>query len=228
MSGERDRRTTPLIFFARAVLLLGVCLVVGACGGADPTIAPVEDPTTLVAALEDAGAQAQLVERPGPAFLHLMPQSLLIGGEQLWVYSSQEPLETSSVSTALAGEHFVWANEHLIVRYSGTDGGTILLLDGLLGEALIRPDVAGDEPYPPAIPAAIRAVAAETGAQPMEIEVVEYAMVQWGDTCLDLGKSGESCDEQTVPGWRVTLRHSEIDFTVHTDLLGEDVRWSLP
>lgn len=189
---------------------------------------PLDNPETLAAALEQAGAEVEFGEEHDPSVVELPPRSMHVNSEQLWIYHSLEPLESSQVRRAFVGEQFVWANEHLIVRYDSNDGGTILLMDGLLGEALIRPHAAGNEPYPPAVPAAIRMVAEDLGGQPAEMEVLTYKMEEWGDTCLELGESGDTCTEQTTPGWIIELRYEAFEIEVHTDLLGDIVRWRSP
>jgi hypothetical protein len=188
----------------------------------------LDSPETLSAALEQAGAEVEFGVERGPTVVELPPRSMRVNGEQLWIYHSLEQLESSQVFRAFVGEQFIWANEHLIVRYDSNDGGTVLLMDGLLGEALIRPSAAGDEPYPPAVPAAIRMVAEDLGEQPAEIEVLAYKMEEWDDTCLELGESGDICTEQSTLGWRIDLRYEAFEIEVHTDLLGDLVRWRSP
>jgi hypothetical protein len=188
----------------------------------------LDSPETLAAALDQAGAEVQFSENRGLSVLELTPQSMHVNGEQLWIYHTLERLELSRVRTAFAGEHFIWANEHIIVQYNGDDGGTILLMEGLLGDALIGPSAAGDEPYPPAVPAAIRMVAEELGAKPAEITVLAYSMEEWEDTCLELGESGETCADQTTPGWIIDMRYKDLEIVVHTDFLGEIVRRRTP
>jgi hypothetical protein len=208
--------------------ILSIGLILSSCGGSEVKSNTLDSPETLAAALEQAGAEVEFGEERGPSVVELPPRSMRVNGEQLWIYHSLEPLESSRVRTAFMSEQFIWSNEHLIVRYDSNDGGTILLMDGLLGEALIRPSAAGDEPYPPAVPAAIRMVAEELGGQPAEIEVLAYKMEEWGDTCLELGASGDTCTEQTTPGWRIDLRYENHEIEVHTDLLGDIVRWRSP
>lgn len=115
-----------------------------------------------------------------------------------------------------------------MVLYAGQDGGTVLFVESLLGEPLIGPPVAGDEPYPPAIPAAIRTIAAAFGAPPTEIEVLAYEMVEWRDACLDFGEPDETCAAVITPGWAIQLRLGTADIEAHTDLLGQSIRWRSP
>jgi hypothetical protein len=191
-------------------------------------VAPLDSPDAFVVALRHAGAEVQLGDEQGQSVLELIPQPLHLSDEKLWIYSSSEKIDSSQVSAAFAdakGQQFVWANEYLILQYTGNDGGTILLVDGILGEALIKPSAAGDEPYPPAIPATIRVIATEFGGQPAEIEVIAYEMKEWSDACLDLGEPGEDCPDVITTGWRIELRFEALEIEAHTDLLGESVRW---
>jgi hypothetical protein len=189
------------------------------------TTIPLNNPEAFVAALDQAGVEVQFNEARGQSAMGITPQAVSVGGEQLWVFHSPDRIEASSVLAAFTGKQHVWANDYLIVQYHGMDGGTILLIDSLFGEALIKPQAAGDEPYPPAIPAAIRAVAEDLGAQPAEIEVLAYEMAEWDDTCLGLGDPGEICAEQETTGWRIVLRYETHTVDVHTDFLGDNIRW---
>jgi hypothetical protein len=209
-------------------IILLLCLSLSSCNGPAAAVDPLDSPETLAAALGQAGAEVRFSEDRGPSVLELTPQSMLVNGEQLWIYHSHERLESSRIRAAFADERFLWANEHIIVQYVGDDGGTILLMEGLLGEALIRPSAAGDEPYPPAVPAAIRLVAQELGVKPAEIVVLAYRMEEWEDNCLELGESGEACAVQATPGWIIDLRYEDLEIVVRTDILGEIVRWRSP
>lgn len=223
LSSEKRRH----VLWLHGCILL-ISLFLSSCRGTVVKANPLDSPEALTVALEQAGAAVELGEERGPSVVELTPRSMHVNGEQLWIYHSLEQLESSQVRTAFVGEQFIWVNEHLIVQYDSNDGGTILLMDGLLGEALIRPSAAGDEPYPPAVPAALRMVAKDLGGQPAEIEVLAYKMEEWGDTCLELGASGDTCTEQTTPGWRIDLRYENHEIEVHTDLLGDIVRWRSP
>jgi hypothetical protein len=53
-------------------------------------------------------------------------------------------------------------------------------------------------------------------------------MEEWEDTCLELGESGETCADQTTPGWIIDMRYKDLEIVVHTDFLGEIVRRRTP
>jgi hypothetical protein len=212
----------------RFTSLLLLTLWISSCAGGAPTSIPIDSVDALVQASRAAGAEVQLDDQSGQPLMGIFPQSVRLGGEQLWVYSSVDTLDRGQVRQALVldpGKQFVWATDHLIVQYKGNDGGTVLLLDSLLGEALIKPSAAGDEPYPPAITAALRIVAVELGVPPAEVEVLSYEMVEWPNACLGFAQPDELCAEVITPGWRIELRQNDTQIEAHTDLLGETVRW---
>jgi hypothetical protein len=213
------RRFTPLLL---------ITLWINSCSGGAPTSVPIDSVDALIQALRAAGAEVQLNDQSGQPLMGLFPQSVQLGGEQLWIYSSVDPLDAGQVRQAFVpdpSKQFVWVADHLIIQYKGNVGGTVLLLDSLFGEALIRPSAAGDEPYPPAIPAALRIVAEEFGVSPAEVEVLSYEMVEWPDACLGFAEPDELCAEVITPGWRIELRQDATQIEVHTDLLGEMARW---
>jgi hypothetical protein len=212
----------------RYMSLLLLPLWISGCAGGRPTDVLIDSVASLVQALRDAGAEVQIDDRAGQPLMDLLPQSVRLGGEQLWIYSSAERLDTGKVNQTLAQEprkQFIWVTDHLIVQYKGNDGGTILLLDSFLGDAVIKPSAAGDEPYPPAIPAALSVVAVELGVPPAEVEVLSYEMTEWPNACLGFEQPDELCVEVITPGWRIALRHDAAQIEVHTDLLGETIRW---
>jgi hypothetical protein len=118
----------------------------------------------------------------------------------------------------------IWATGRLIVVYVGTDGGTVLLLEGLLGDPITEEAQAGEAPYPPAVTAAIRSLAQELGLDPGAIQVMDYEEVDWPDTCLGLPEPGEACGEAITAGWRVTLQAGGETYELRTDLIGSEVR----
>lgn len=221
---NRVSRQCPGVF----IILLSTCFVVVACGGGVTTADPFESPAGFEAALRQAGAVVRPGNEQGPPVLDIPPQSLYIGDELVWVYPMKEPLDSSLVVEAFAGEPFVWTKDHLIVKYGGSEGGLILLIDGILGEALIKPSAAGNEPYPPAIPAAISKISGTLGIEPSEVEVRTYANQDWKDACLELSQPGEACAQVITPGWRILLKVGAREIEVHTDYLGENVRWNAP
>jgi hypothetical protein len=207
------------------IWMLCTCLPLHSCSSPSAKIHSPDTPDALVAALDQAGAEVRRGEEVGAVAHGLVPQALHVNQELIWVYYSPEAIAPSGIDTAFEPGHFLWVNEHMIVEYSGNDGGTILLMEGLMGEPAMQPAAAGEEPYPPAIPAAIRLVAGDLGGQPAEIEVLTYDMVEWRDSCLDLPQANEECDEETTDGWRILMQFEGVTIEAHTDMLGETVRW---
>lgn len=91
------------------------------------------------------------------------------------------------------------------------------------------PPPATDEqpPYPPAVTAALQALAGMLNIQPGEIGVAGYAAVDWGNACLDLGSADELCAAVITPGYRVILLAGEKFYVFHTDQSGDRVRQEL-
>jgi hypothetical protein len=141
--------------------------------------------------------------------------------------SSTIPPEATAVGglpAAWADRPHIWAEGRVIVVYIGTDGGTVLLLSSLLGDPITEAGEAGEAPYPPAVTAAIRALAQDLGADPGTIEVLGYEAVDWPDSCLGLPVPGEACAEVITPGWRIGLRSGGIEYEARSDELGTVVR----
>ena len=224
---HRHRRNYALV----AVFLLS------ACGPqAPPTPPPVEDVSSLFSTLEGAGARLREVGVEITPIEGAVSRVYSVNGEEILLYEfsseqmremySQELVEQTGESTefVLAGAK-LWVAGKLLVIYEGTDGGTILLFSGLLGDPLITPEAAIDEPFPPAVVAAIYLVADDMGVDPSTVEVNAVAPVIWPDSCLMLPDTDEGCLEVETPGWRVVLEIYGETIEVHTDEYGKVVRW---
>jgi hypothetical protein len=212
------------------ILCLAGILLLSGCGRATQTPVVVETSTDFIEAMRAAGADVQLIAADGPTVLDIRPQGVNLAGEQLLIYSANEPLDPDQLRAEYQGilsNAYVWAGKYLLVYYAGKDGGTVLLIDGFLGDPVIGPQAAGVEPYPPAVPAAIRALAEAFGTGPGEVEVLAYEMVEWADACLGMPASDEVCAAVVTPGWRIELRAEGTIVEVHTDSLGENIRWDL-
>jgi len=210
------------------LFLLSFALSLGGCGRNTPTPMVLDTVENFIRAVRATGVEVKVDDEGGPALLGLVPQNIRISGERLLIYNSPQVFDAPRVLDDIKldpAPHFLWVSEHLIVQYTGTDGGTVLVIESLLGAPVIGPAVPGDEPYPPAIPAALRQIATELGAQPAQVEVLGYEMVDWRDTCLDIKESDDICGEAITPGWRIQLRLGEREIEVHTDSLGLNVRW---
>jgi len=210
------------------LLCISFALSLGGCGRQTPAPIVLDTVDGFIQAVRETGVEVKVEDEGGPALLGLTPQSIRIGGERILIYSSLQVFDAPQVIDAIRldpSPHFLWVSEHEIVQYMGTDGGTVLVIESLLGAPAIGPPVPGDEPYPPAIPAAIRVIATELGAQPAQVEVLRYEMVDWSNTCLELQESDDICGEVITPGWRIVLRLWNREIEVHTDSLGLNVRW---
>jgi hypothetical protein len=76
----------------------------------------------------------------------------------------------------------------------------------------------------PAVQAALDALAAQTGADPGEIELVEVRAVEWRNACLGCARPDEMCLTVITPGYRVILAVDGQRYEFHTDRTGRSVR----
>ncbi len=221
----------------RWLYTLAAVFLLSACGPqAPPTTPPVEDGGSLLSSLEGAGALLREVEVEITPIEGAVSRVYSVNGEEILLYefSSEQMREVYSqelVEQPGEGAEFIspdakmWGAGKLLVIYEGVDGGTILLLGGLLGDPLITPEAAIDEPFPPAVVAAIYLVADDMGVDPTTVEVKAVAPVIWPDSCLMVSEPDEVCLEVETPGWRVVLEIIGETIEVHTDEYGEVVRW---
>ena len=221
----------------RWIIALTVVILLSACGPqAPPTPPPVVDGSSLLSTLEGAGARLREVEMEITPIEGAVSRAYSVNGEEILIYefSSEQKQEVYSqefIEQPGEGEEFIspdaklWGVGKLLVVYEGIDGGTILLFSGLLGDPLIAPQAGIDEPFPPAVVAAIYLVADDMGVDPTMIEVSTMVPVIWPDSCLMLPDPDEGCLEAETSGWRVVLEIYGDTIEVHTDEYGEDVRW---
>ena len=193
----------------------------------------------LTAALRQAGATVEeaAVLAP-PAFEAQAARTLQINDGLVYVYEFAEAAEAQAIALRLApdglslpGEPLPWEGRvsawwagRILVVYPGTDGGVVLLLSGLLGDPLTALPEGPEEPYPPAVAAAMAAWAESQGLAPASVDVVDYTAAEWLNGCLGLPKPGESCTPGAVSGWVVKLRAGDLSGSAHTDDLGLQVR----
>ena len=214
-------------------------LVLAACAAeaqpAGPIIVTLAD---LRDALEDAGVLVSEAPNPSAPELRTAGQGLLVGNVPVQAYEYGSIVERRLVSdTIRAGGYLVsgepvewpappniWATGQLIVAYPGVDGGTILLLSGLLGDPLTSEVPPLDEPYPPAVLAAIGAAAEATGALPQDVQVLSYESQEWPNSCLGLPALDEMCAEAIVPGWIVRLNVGGTQIVFRLDEVGAELR----
>jgi hypothetical protein len=216
-----------------------LCLLLAACsaGSKLPTSVPIQDAGDLLRALEQAGVDAAPFQRQMTETLGSAGSVWRIGGEEIQVYEFSSEAERLEVSGGLGlggqpgdqplpwpGRPMIWAVGRLIVVYLGVDGGLILLLDGLLGDPLTAAGSGEFEPYPPAVLAAMQALAEELGRPPQELQVLSYREMRWPDGCLGLPAADERCTQAVTPGWEVVLTVDGEEYQLRTDQLGLQVR----
>ncbi len=214
--------------------LLAAGVVLPGCVGA----VRFNTPGDLAAALTAAGATVTETQQVAPPSFGVTGEVWQVEGALVRVYAFPSAAERGRAAQSVgpdggasaaqpAGDStpaWVWASGRLIVIYPGTEGGPVLLLSGVLGEPLARPPGAAGEPYPPAVTAAVRALAGQLGIDPGAVEVTAYESAVWPDACLGLGKRGEACAAETTPGWRVSLRADGRAYETRSDALGQTIR----
>lgn len=212
-----------------------ILAVLVACAGCGPkTAEDLASADGLAAMLRQAGATVEQADAAAPqSFDARDARTLQVNEELVYVYqyASVNEAQASAERLSLSGERLpwegrvsVWRAGSLLVIYPGSDGGLLLLLSGLLGDALSASPEGPEEPYPPAVAAAIAVWAQTQGVDPAGVEVVSYTAAEWLNGCLGLPDPGESCPTGAVKGWVVELRAGELLGTAHTDDLGVQVR----
>ena len=203
-----------------------------------PQPARIEDSEDLIKALGDAGAALAETSAEAPANLEVVPEVLQVNSAIVYIYEYESVEARTAISDKLLdsetsiGSQFmlwpdrinIWASGRLIVVYPGTDGGTIMLLDGLLGDPLTQPLPSIDEPFPPAVTAAVGFLAESLNVNPGDVEVIDFTAETWPDTCLGLPDEGEMCAQVETPGWRIIIGVQGEEFEVHSDQVGENLR----
>lgn len=223
-------------------LALALALWLGLAAGCalrpSPTSNTVSTTDDLARSLLEAGVEVSEESRPGWSLLGQAGRVIQVDGAEIQVFEYRTVEERAAISgtispdgSAAGGEEApwpdranLWATGRIIVVYAGTDGGTILLLSGLLGDSMTVKGSQPDEPYPPAVVEAIRVVAEKAGVPPQQIEVERFEEVDWPDSCLGLATADEMCAQVITPGYRVILNADGNRYEVHTDALGANVR----
>jgi hypothetical protein len=223
----------------RRILALSLVLAVCACGRiGTPQDQTYESINDLLNALEDAGAEIVIVALDTPLF-DVDSQAIMLNGEksELYEFGNEDERERGVIHLQTVLEDVrkntadelssarIWSHERLVVVYFGRDGGTTLLLSGLLGDPLQKLGLADDEPYPPAVPAAIHAFAEAKGEDPSLIKVLSYSFVEWSNGCLEYPHPDEVCTQALIPGWRILLQLGDQEIEIHSDEMGGEIRW---
>ena len=222
-------------WWAALICLLAACTALP--GEQLPPSPPIQDAGDLQRALQEAGAEPALTQGDLQASLGGSGSAWRVDRAEVQVYEYPSEADREAVSERLGpdgrleggalawpGHPNIWGAGRLIVAYVGTDGGVILLLSGLLGDPLTSSGSAVDEPYPPAVLAAMQALAQELGRAPAEMQVVTYQEAEWPDGCLGLGAEVENCTQAVTPGWQVIVVVDQVEYEMRTDELGLLVR----
>ncbi|MFP3854805.1 MAG: hypothetical protein ACLFWD_10995 [Anaerolineales bacterium] len=220
------------------ILLMALSLLLG-CNSKTPTPAPlpVASPTamvdslgTLETALEHAAVSFEL-QGGIEAADGLQGRRYRVNGEIVLALQAPEEMAMEQASAAFAdfaaamgpGARF-WQQERLAVFYAGKEGGLVLLLSGLLGDVQSAEPPPQDEPYPPAVSAAIGALSGRLEVDPAEIKVESFSPVTWPNGCLGLPETGEDCADEPVSGWQVQLEAADQFWLIRTDQVGDRIR----
>lgn len=211
------------------VLLLLIAGAAAACGAQDrpaaalPTARPIEGAAILYQELADAGLE---VERGGSFRLSngASGQRWLVGSEALFVLETDRGHDVPPSELAeLAGpEALTWGNSKVLVAYAGSRGGIRLVLGALLGDPSGVEQVGQDEPFPPAVLAALNKAAEQFERDAAELQVVRFEEREWPDGCLGLGAElpATSCPPGPLPGWLIQIRVGSDTVQVRTDDIG--------
>ena len=206
--------------------------------GAPPVERKIETTDDLAAALYDAGrAVIETTEAGVPAF-GVPARMLQVDQAVVEVYEYINVETRIAISQTISPDGDIvdgtaivwpdrpkfWATGRLIVVYTGTDGGVILLLSGLLGDPLTGSSTLVDEPYPPAVTAAIQYMAYSLNVEPARVDVLSIEAVDWADSCLGLPEAMEECVKVVTPGWLIIMMVEGQIHRVSADRFGNDVR----
>jgi hypothetical protein len=226
--------------FIRLIIGLFVSsLLLAACGkDALPKTPLIETTEDLLTALDQAGVTVAETALLGQPVNEHFPQIFQVSQAMVHVYDIEEEEAWIEAVNTLTQDHGdppdpsfewlkrskIWVSGQIIVVYPGTDGGAILLLSGLLGDPLRRAEPVVDEPYPPAVPAAINLLARTLEANPEDIQVLDFEFTSWPDTCLGLPGPDEGCYEEEMEGWYIQLQYLGVGYGLRSDLVGGNLR----
>lgn len=225
--------------FKWLIAFIGMCHLAACAKDIMPRPAKIEDTQDLIEALQDAGANLAETTVEEIVALEIPPQVLQVNSALVYVYEYENVATRAAISESLAVDgsrigrqplHWpdrinIWVAERLIVAYAGTDGATIVLLNGLLGDPITQPSSPVDEPFPPAVTAAVGFLAERLDVNPANVEVTWFAPETWPDACLGLPADGEMCAQVETPGYRILMFVGTEEFEVHSDQVGEHIRF---
>jgi hypothetical protein len=219
-TGSEMRRWTAL-----TIVVLAFVGLTGCTSAALPPEPAIETADDLQAALEQAGHPLEPTALAAAVDGLVGGRTYILDGSYLDVFEYETaPTQQAEQDLMASASGVAWGRGKILVVYHGTDGGSIALLSGLLGDPLTLSDEVVDEPYPPAVPAAIAFLAQNLGDDPGRIVVVEYEATEWPDACLGLGRPSETCAEVVTAGWRIVLQLDSTTYALRSDTYGQMVR----
>jgi uncharacterized protein len=80
----------------------------------------------------------------------------------------------------------------------------------------------------PAVQSAVSVLAERLNLRADTIRVIGVEARVWGDLCLGLAAPEEACAEVITPGWVVRLGAGGVEYTLHVDSSGREVRQAAP
>lgn len=219
-------------FFVFALASAAVLALLAACGEQGvPTVNPIRDTSDLLHALRAAGAEVERVQAE-PLIPSIAGETWAMDSELIQIgelLQSEEATQLQAleawVASGAQGEPMAWIGSGWYVAYAGYDGGHILLLSGLLGDPLRTTAVTFNEPFPPAVPYALRTFADAYDREPQEVAVLDYQSVIWPDTCLGIKQPGRACKQVETPGWLIRTALDGEVYDLHSDETGAEVIW---
>ena len=93
------------------------------------------------------------------------------------------------------------------------------------------PRIKSTEPEPtpkpenPAVQAAVKMVAKDTGIDVNSISLVTVERVEWTDNCLEIPRDDRECSSANIPGYRIVMSANNRRYEAHTNLDGSDLWW---
>jgi hypothetical protein len=235
MTEMKSQFPSPGKTFLLVMLTLTILIGPVACKPeVSPTTVNIVNMTDLLRILRAAGAVVEPSQEE-PIIPSLPGEMLQVDGETIQVGDLQGDLPRARAQLAGSGPDtegtarpLTWMGSGWYAVYDGRDGGLILLLSGLLGDPIRSTPISVEEPFPPAVPGAMRALAKALGREPQEIVVLGYQTVIWPDACLGIPKPGEICAQAETPGWLIQVSLDEKVYALHSDETGGVVAWNEP
>ncbi len=217
---------------ARRAAWLGaaIILVAGCTTDRLPSSPPVETADDFIGALRRAGATVDETAMLPLETGFVGGQVILIDDQavEIFEYPSRsdrdENLESLLDLPLADPPPAVWSARRILVLYHGSDGATIALISGLLGDEIGLPGPDTHEPYPPAVTAAISWLSERQEADPGLIRVLDYDSAEWSDACLGMGGPDEVCALMLTLGWEIRLELDGAVYRLRSDTLGTQIR----